>query len=149
MQWLPTEELLCPLAGDELCDAELHVSDTLQSAPCTAVQQYLPPLIALRDNSRSAGKLQTLHHADGKHEVSLNPGTNELRFQASPVKAGLYAARSIAAQLGSLRLALPLLPPAPLRSTAGSWTRLSGEGAWPCLMCLRAETPSGTVGVSK
>jgi hypothetical protein len=74
---------------------------------------------------------QRLIHADGKHEMSLNPGANELRFQASPVKAGLYATRGIAAQLGSLRIALPLLPPATLRSTPGSWTRPSGEAAWP------------------
>lgn len=49
--------------------------------------------------------------ADGEDAVSLAPGANVLRFRAAPVKAGLYAARGIAARLGGLRLSLPLLPP--------------------------------------
>jgi hypothetical protein len=71
----------------------------------------------------------TVCHADGEDTVSLSPGANVLRFTAAPVKAGLYAARGIAAQLGNLRLALPLLPPVHPRSSAVSWPHLSGEDA--------------------
>jgi hypothetical protein len=63
-----------------------------------------------RQHSKLNLQPHALHHADGADVVALEPGANVLRFRAAPIKAGLYAARGIAAQLGSLRLALPLRP---------------------------------------
>ncbi len=63
--------------------------------------------------------------------MSLQPGPNVLRFCAAPVKAGLYVVRGVAARLGSLRLALPLLPP---ERRAGA-TSFSGSGGFVLVSC--------------